>query len=87
MTILDTFSYISDGEFCLRAYDLIKILKIDLCNSESVKITWGVSGRCRHPESGLERYYNEGLRIVYPSLIFLVLAYLQSQFIHFFSKN
>lgn len=38
MTVLDTFSYIPEGEFCSRAYDFIKILNMDLCNSEPVKM-------------------------------------------------
>lgn len=40
MTVLDTFSYIPGEEFCSRGYDFIKILKMDLCNSESVKMSY-----------------------------------------------
>lgn len=70
MTILDIFSYISEEDFCSRIYDVIKILKMDLYFSKSVKIDLGVSGRCKHTATDLERYYSNGLKIVYPSLSF-----------------
>lgn len=39
MTVLDNFSYIPEGELLSRVFDFIKIIKMDLCSSESVKIT------------------------------------------------
>lgn len=89
---LETFSHplyspFLEGHFSSRVYDFIIILKMGLCNSASVKITWGVSGRCRHPATSLGRYYNKALRIICPGLlVFFNVGFLQSQFFHFWDS-